>query len=50
MPGRQVRDWDRYHALREQGMSKEKAARIANAMAQDRPKRRRRGKRAQGKN
>lgn len=30
MPGKQVRDWDKYHALRRQGKSKESAARIAN--------------------
>lgn len=33
MPGSQVKDWDLYHALREKGYSKEKAARIANAVA-----------------
>lgn len=31
MPGPQIKDWDKYHALRRQGMSKEKAARIANS-------------------
>lgn len=31
MPGKEVKDWRVYEALREQGMSKEKAARIANA-------------------
>ena len=31
MPGKQVKDWDKYHALREQGMSKEQAAKIANS-------------------
>ena len=31
MPGKEVKNWDQYHALREEGMSKEKAARITNA-------------------
>ena len=31
MPGKQVKDWDKYHALREDGASKEKAAKITNA-------------------
>jgi hypothetical protein len=31
MPGKQVKDWDKYHALREDGKSKESAARITNA-------------------
>jgi hypothetical protein len=31
MPGKQVKDWKKYHALREDGASKEKAAKIANA-------------------
>lgn len=31
MPGKQVKDWDTYHAVREKGASKEKAVRIANA-------------------
>lgn len=31
MPGPQIKDWDKYHALRDKGMSKEKAARIANS-------------------
>lgn len=31
MPGKQVKDWDKYHALREDGASKEKAAKIANS-------------------
>lgn len=33
MPGPQIKDWDRYHALRRQGKSKEEAARIANSEA-----------------
>lgn len=33
MPGKQVKDWDRYHALRRrQGMSKQRAAMIANGL------------------
>lgn len=31
MPGKQVRNWSKYHALREQGKSKESAARISNS-------------------
>ena len=31
MPGKQVKDWDKYHALRREGASKAKAARIANS-------------------
>lgn len=38
MPGKQVKRWAVYHALRRQGASKTKAARIANST-------RRRGKR-----
>jgi hypothetical protein len=33
MPGKQVKNWDKYHALREKGKSKEEAARIANSDA-----------------
>ena len=42
MPGRQVRNWAQYHALRRQGHTKASAARITNAT---RPRRRRRRKR-----
>jgi hypothetical protein len=33
MPGKQVKDWDKYHAIRRENpkMSKESAARIANS-------------------
>ena len=31
MPGKQVKNWDKYHALRRKGYSKESAARITNA-------------------
>lgn len=31
MPGKQVKNWDKYHALRRKGMSKKKAAKITNA-------------------
>jgi len=34
-PGPQVKDTEQYEALRDEGMSKEKAARIANASAAD---------------
>jgi hypothetical protein len=33
MPGKSVKDWDTYHALRRGGRSKQSAARIANAQA-----------------
>ena len=33
MPGKQVANWNQYEALRKQGMSKEKSARITNASA-----------------
>ena len=31
MPGKMVKDWDQYEALRKKGHSKESAARIANS-------------------
>lgn len=31
MPGKQVKNWKQYEALRKKGLSKEKAAKIANA-------------------
>jgi hypothetical protein len=31
MPGKQVKNWPKYHALRRQGKSKASAARIANS-------------------
>lgn len=33
MPGSEVKNWDTYHALRRKGMSKERAAKIANSQA-----------------
>lgn len=30
MPGKKVRRWNQYHALRKKGMSKKRAAMIAN--------------------
>jgi hypothetical protein len=38
LPGKQVKNWKRYHALRREGHSKESAAKIANSQA---PKKRR---------
>lgn len=38
MPGKQVKNWDVYHALRKQGKTKESAARITNARAAMKPK------------
>ena len=43
MPGKQVKNWAQYEALRRQGKSKESAARITNAQAK---KKRVRGKKA----
>lgn len=31
MPGKQVKNWRKYHALRGKGMSKTRAAKITNA-------------------
>jgi hypothetical protein len=31
MPGKQVKNWRKYHALRRKGMTKSRAARIANS-------------------
>lgn len=31
MPGKQVKNWKKYHALRKKGHTKKSAARIANA-------------------
>jgi hypothetical protein len=31
MPGKEIKRWDVYHALRRKGMSKTKAAKIANS-------------------
>jgi len=31
MPGKQVKSWNTYHALRKKGHTKQSAARIANA-------------------
>lgn len=35
MPGKQVKNWPQYEALRKQGKSKESAARITNASHKD---------------
>ncbi len=40
MPGPQVKNWAKYHALRREGYTKTAAAKIANAAAKPRPKRR----------
>jgi hypothetical protein len=36
MPGKQVKNWAQYEALRREGKSKESAARITNAAAKKR--------------
>ena len=33
MPGKQVKNWRQYHALRRQGFSKKSAAKITNSKA-----------------
>jgi len=38
MPGNQVKDWEKYEALRKKGLSKESAARITNSQASKRKK------------
>lgn len=38
MPGKQVKNWKQYEALRKQGKSKESAARITNAASKKKPK------------
>jgi len=38
MPGKSVKNWKQYEALRKKGMSKGKAARITNAQAKKRRK------------
>ena len=40
MPGKQVKNWKQYHALRRAGKSKESAARIANASSKKKRRRR----------
>ncbi len=42
MPGKEVKDYGQYHALRAQGYSKESAARITNAQQAKRKRRLRR--------
>ena len=42
MPGKSVKNWKVYHALRRKRYSKRSAARITNAMAKRRGKRRKR--------
>ena len=40
MPGKQVKNWKQYEALRRQGKSKESAARITNAQTKKRKRKR----------
>lgn len=42
MPGKQVKNWPKYEALRKKGFSKESSARIANSPAKKKRKKRRR--------
>lgn len=44
MPGKQVKNWPQYEALRREGFSKTSAARITNASAKKRKRKRRKGK------
>jgi hypothetical protein len=39
MPGKQVKNWDKYHRLRKKGYSKESAARIANSKPKQKKRR-----------
>jgi len=41
MPGKKVKRWGQYHALRKKGMSKKRAAMIANKRTGRRGKRKR---------
>jgi hypothetical protein len=38
MPGKEVKNWPQYEALRRKGYSKELAARIVNSRARKRPR------------
>jgi hypothetical protein len=38
MPGKKVKNWDQYHALRKQGKSKTSAAKITNAASKKKKK------------
>lgn len=38
MPGKQIKNWRKYHALRRKGMSKTMAAKIANSKPDKRKK------------
>ena len=38
MPGKQVKNWDQYEALRKKGKSKESAAKITNASSKKKGK------------
>lgn len=40
MPGKMVKNWDQYHALRDEGYSKESAARITNSQVREAARRR----------
>jgi hypothetical protein len=40
MPGKSVKNWKQYHALRRAGKSKESAARITNAASRKRKRKR----------
>ena len=42
MPGKQIKNWKQYEALRKKGMSKRSAARITNAQAKKKRKRKKR--------
>lgn len=42
MPGKQVKNWPQYEALRREGHSKESAARITNAAAKKRKRKKKR--------
>jgi hypothetical protein len=41
MPGKQVKNWKQYHALRRKGFSKKRAAKITNASSKKRRRKKR---------
>lgn len=45
MPGKEVRNWKKYEALRAKGFSKESSARMANSKPGTSPKRKKKVKR-----
>lgn len=44
MPGKQVKNWNKYNKLRRKGLSKSSAARITNAQHKPRKRAKKKGK------